>query len=122
MALEIPKQKLPEFANTWCANGSSSFIGSHQLQAKGEAPGRAAQGSVKMESDAGTLEAGLTEQLSTLEASVRMSLESFTKHCRGTVTSITFTFSFLLLLSFTNFPYQAFTTISPAVHSKPQLC
>lgn len=49
----------------------------------------------------------------TLEASVRMSFESFTRHCRGTVTSITFAFSFLLLLSFTNFPYQAFTMISP---------
>lgn len=48
-----------------------------------------------------------------MEASVRMSLESFTRHCRGTVTSITFTFSFFLLLSLTNFPYQAFTMISP---------
>lgn len=49
----------------------------------------------------------------TLEASVRMSFESFTRHCRGTVTSITFTFSFFLLLSLTNFPYQALTMMSP---------
>lgn len=49
----------------------------------------------------------------TLEASVRMSLESFTRHCRGTVTSITFTFSLFLLLSLTNFPYQALTMMSP---------
>lgn len=49
----------------------------------------------------------------TLEASVRMSFESFTRHCRGTVTSITFTFSLFLLLSLTNFPYQAFTMMSP---------
>lgn len=49
----------------------------------------------------------------TLEASVRMSFESFTRHCRGTVTSITFTFSLFLLLSLTNFPYQALTMMSP---------
>lgn len=42
-----------------------------------------------------------------------MSFESFTRHCRGTVTSITFTFSFFLLLSLTNFPYQALTMMSP---------
>ena len=42
-----------------------------------------------------------------------MSLESFTRHCRGTVTSITFTFSLFLLLSLTNFPYQALTMMSP---------
>lgn len=50
----------------------------------------------------------------TLEASVRMSFESFTRHCRGTVTSITFTFSLFLLLSLTNFPYQALTMMRPA--------
>lgn len=48
-----------------------------------------------------------------MEASVRMSFESFTRHCRGTVTSITFTFSLFLLLSLTNFPYQALTMMSP---------
>lgn len=42
-----------------------------------------------------------------------MSFESFTRHCRGTVTSITFTFSFFLLLSLTNFPYQALTMMRP---------
>lgn len=63
----------------------------------------------------------LWHKLHTLDASVRMSLESFTKHCKGTVTSITFTFSFFLLLSLTNFPYQAFTTIRPAFHRKSQI-
>lgn len=42
-----------------------------------------------------------------------MSFESFTRHCRGTVTSITFTFSLFLLLSLTNFPYQALTMMRP---------
>lgn len=44
---------------------------------------------------------------------MRISFESFTRHCRGTVTSITFTFSLFLLLSLTNFPYQALTMMSP---------
>lgn len=49
----------------------------------------------------------------TLEDSVRMSLESLTRHCRGTVTSMTFAFSCFWLVSETNFPYQAFRMIRP---------
>lgn len=49
-----------------------------------------------------------------------MSLESFTRHCSGTVTSITFTFSLFLLLSLTNFPYQAFTMMSPVERHRQQ--
>lgn len=44
---------------------------------------------------------------------MRMSFESFTRHCSGTVTSITFAFSLFLLLSLTNFPYQALTMMRP---------
>lgn len=51
----------------------------------------------------------------TLEVSVRMSLESLTRHCRGTVTSMTLDFSCFWLVSDTNFPYQALRMISPAV-------
>lgn len=43
-----------------------------------------------------------------------MSLESLTRHCRGTVTSMALTLSCLLLLSLTNLPYQALTMMSPA--------
>lgn len=56
----------------------------------------------------------------TLEASVRMSFESLTRHCSGTVTSITFTRSFFRLRSLTNFPYQAFTMMSPVGRGQPQ--
>lgn len=49
----------------------------------------------------------------TLAASVSMSLESFTRHWSGTVTSMTFALSCLLLLSVTNFPYQALRMMSP---------
>lgn len=54
-----------------------------------------------------------TAHTRTFEDSVRMSLESLTRHCRGTVTSMTFDFSRFLLVSDTNFPYQAFRMISP---------
>lgn len=54
-----------------------------------------------------------TEHTPTLEDSVRMSLESLTRHCRGTVTSMTFDFSCFWPVSETNFPYQAFRMISP---------
>lgn len=49
----------------------------------------------------------------TFVASVRMSFESFTRHCSGTVTSMTFALSCLLLLSVTNFPYQALRMMRP---------
>lgn len=58
----------------------------------------------------------------TLEASVRMSFESFTRHCRGTVTSITFAFSLFLLLSLTNFPYQALTMMRPGDRVRQTAC
>lgn len=49
----------------------------------------------------------------TFVASVRMSLESLTRHCSGTVTSMTFALSCLLLLSVTNLPYQALRMMRP---------
>lgn len=51
--------------------------------------------------------------LITLVASVRMSFESFTRHCSGTVTSMTFALSCFLLLSVTNLPYQALRIMRP---------
>lgn len=51
----------------------------------------------------------------TFVASVRMSLESFTRHCSGTVTSMTFALSCLLLLSVTNLPYQALRMMRPGL-------
>lgn len=51
----------------------------------------------------------------TFWASVRMSLESFTRHCSGTVTSMTFALSCFLLLSVTNLPYQALRMMRPGL-------
>lgn len=51
----------------------------------------------------------------TFVASVRMSLESFTRHCSGTVTSMTFALSCFLLLSVTNLPYQALRMMRPGL-------
>lgn len=56
----------------------------------------------------------------TFVASVRMSLESFTRHCSGTVTSMTFALSCFLLLSVTNLPYQALRMMRPGFTKQQQ--
>lgn len=56
----------------------------------------------------------------TFVASVRMSLESFTRHCSGTVTSMTFALSCFRLLSVTNFPYQALRMMRPGFTKQQQ--
>lgn len=60
----------------------------------------------------------------TFDASVRMSLESFTRHCRGTVTSMTLARSCLCLVSITNLPYQAFKMMRPGknIYTLLQVC
>lgn len=58
--------------------------------------------------------------LFTFVASVRMSLESFTRHCSGTVTSMTFALSCFLLLSVTNLPYQALRMMRPGLMEQQQ--
>lgn len=91
----------------WVASGSSgdTFQVDFRVHCRPDCPGH-----MELEPSLPSV----VDPVCTLEASVRMSFESFTRHCSGTVTSITFTFSFLLLLSLTNFPYQAFTMMSPA--------
>lgn len=86
--------------------GESRLQRRHNNNNRGQGAGRAPR--LRIRTVRGTSDSGLT-----FVASVRMSLESLTRHCRGTVTSMTFALSCLLLLSVTNLPYQALRMIRP---------